>query len=664
MIVRLRRGSGPALFVFAGAGGSAEELRPLAEALPGDTAVVGLEPFGSRDGPDRRPASVEEMTSLALEAVKTEQPDGPYRLLGYSFGGVLALELGDRLRAQGDAVTFVGLVDAIYDRRYWPTLTFASAALRRTGKHLRAMIVQRPPVASAELRLRLGRLFGIVASRSRGTASHPTTEEPDIQSRNLAVLAAWRPRPVAGAGVLFTSGRSEDFGCDPASLWEGLIEELEVVRVPGSHLGIVREADSIRALAEAVDAKLADGRESKLRVLLATTFAWESACRLAVELAEAGCAVEAVAPPNSFLHRLKEVARSYRLGLVRPEKSLRRALLESDADLVIPFDDRTRHVLHRVYDEARDGSQESTRLRRRIVQSLGPADVYPRVFSRASIMGLAAEQGFSCPPTTSITSRDELLAWMDEHGPAVLKTDGSWGGREVAVASDADEAARAWARLSRPPGWSRIVKRFLVDRDPWPLRERLAGRSPTISAQVYVEGEPANIAAACLDGELLGAVQARVVRSNGTFGPSTVIRVTEHPQMLAIARGLVRELRLTGLCGLDFVIEPETDRANLIELNARATPTAHLVAADGADLLVSLRDALGHHGPPARTRDGREELIALFPQELQRDPASPFLTMAHHDVPTRCPELVEHVMADGNRPFLLRGRLAVRLWPT
>src|SRR4029079_1456587 len=158
--------------------------------------------------------------------------------------------------------------------------------------------------------------------------------------------------------------------CDPASLWEGLIEELEVVRVPGSHLGIVREADSICALAEAVDAKLADGRESKLRVLLATTFAWESACRLAVELAEAGCAVEAVAPPNSFLHRLKEVARSYRLGLVRPEKSLRRALLESDADLVIPFDDRTRHVLHRVYDEARDGTQELMRLRRGLARPL------------------------------------------------------------------------------------------------------------------------------------------------------------------------------------------------------------------------------------------------------------------------------------------------------
>jgi glutathione synthase/RimK-type ligase-like ATP-grasp enzyme len=431
------------------------------------------------------------------------------------------------------------------------------------------------------------------------------------------------------------------------------------------HRGLGRaRGDTTRDTTDALERASANGDEPRLHVLLATTFSWEAACRLAIELAAAGCVVEAVAPPSSILHRVAPVARSYRLGLVRPEKSLRRALLESEVDLVIPFDDRTRHALHRVYDEADDGSAEAARLRERIARSLGPADAYPRVFSRAWIMGLAADHGFNSPPTTAITSLEELLEWMAVHGPAVLKTDGSWGGREVAVASDPDEAARAWRRLSRPPAWSRVAKRFLIDRDPWPLRDRLAGRRPTISAQGYVEGEPANVAAACLDGVLLGAVQARVVRSNGKFGPSTVIRLVDHPEMLATARGLVGQLGLTGLCGLDFVLESETGRAHLIELNARATPTAHLVAADGADLLVCLRDALGRAGPPARTREYHEELIALFPQELQRDPRSPYLTMAHHDVPTQCPELVEHVMAEGSRPFLLRGRLAVRLWPT
>ena len=140
-------------------------------------------------------------------------------------------------------------------------------------------------------------------------------------------------------------------------------------------------------------------------------------------------------------------------------------------------------------------------------------------------------------------------------GAAVLKTDGSWGGREVAVAHDPAEATRAWRRLSRPPAWARIAKRLVVDRDPWPLRARVARRLPTISVQAFVHGRPGNVAAACVDGELLGAVQAEVVRSDGELGPSTVLRVIEHPEMRATATAMVRELGLTGLCGFDFVLE-------------------------------------------------------------------------------------------------------------
>jgi thioesterase domain-containing protein len=659
--VRLRPGTGPVLFTLPGAGGAAEELAPLAEALDGGVAVFCLEPFAPPD--DGTPfASVEEIARRALDMVKAEQPEGPYYLLGYSFGGVVALEAADALRAQGDRVAFVGVVDPVYDQRYWPTRIFVRATVRRSARHLRGMLGQPPAGAWSELRRRTGRLLGGLGARA-GRQADADLNPADVESANLAALARWRPRRLDGRAVLFTSGNGEDFACDPARLWEGLIEDLEVVRVPGSHLGIVRDADSIRALAQAVDAKLASARVPRLRVLLATTFGWESACRLAIELAAVGCLVEAIAPPSSFLHRLSSVARSYRLGRLWPETSLRRALLESDADLVVPFDDRTRHALHRVYDAAAGRTRPGPRLRERIARSLGSANAYPHVFSRASIMGMAADGGFNCPPTEAISSLDQLLQWMAQHGPVVLKTDGSWGGRETAVATDPGEAARAWRRLSRPPSWGRVAKRFVIDRDPWPLRARLAGQRPAVSAQVYVEGEPANLAAACVRGELLGAVQARVVRSNGKLGPSTVIRLIDHPEMVETARGIIGQLELTGLCGLDFVIEPETGRAHLVELNPRATPTAHLVTADGVDLLVSLRDALGHAGPPARTYAHPEELIALFPQELRRDPSSPFLQSAYHDVPTD-PELVAHVMARGRRPFRLRGRVAIRLWPT
>ncbi len=165
---------------------------------------------------------------------------------------------------------------------------------------------------------------------------------------------------------------------------------------------------------------------------------------------------------------------------------------------------------------------------------------------------------------------------------------------------------------------------------------------------------------ACLDGDLLGAVQAEVVRSKGPTGPSTVLRIVEHPEMLAAARTMVHRLRLSGLGGLDFILENDTGRAHLIEVNPRATPTSHLISAEGIDLLASLRSALGHAGPPPRTAAYPDGLVALFPQEVERDPTSAILNDAYHDVPWHAPDLVAHALADVPSPASnnIRARLA------
>jgi hypothetical protein len=185
----------------------------------------------------------------------------------------------------------------------------------------------------------------------------------------------------------------------------------------------------------------------------------------------------------------------------------------------------------------------------------------------------------------------------------------------------------------------------MVERDPWPLRMRIRGLLPTINIQTYVPGRPGNAAVACLRGELLGAVQAEVVRSDGPLGPSTVLRIIDHPDMLATARMMVRRLEISGLCGFDFILEEETGRASFIELNLRATPTCHLVSADGVDLLASLRAALGYGESTGRINNYPNGLVALFPQEMKRDPSSAYLTKAFHDVPEHAREFVARASA-------------------
>ena len=650
----LRSGAGDTLFMIAGAGGAAEELAGLAAALDGDPSVVALVPVPARGDPEAA-TTVEAMAAAAVALVRARQPSGPYRLLGYSFGGLVALETGRRLREDGEAVTFLGLVDALFDQRYWPAALFIRASARRTAVHARALSGKPPAEAWRELRERVGRLARRSHARFAGQGGESEREPVTVEEANLAAMARWRPSVFEGDVVLFAADET-DFGCRLADLWRPWLPGLRVRRVPGNHVELVQSPAGIDRLARAVGDELAAAGSPRLRALIATTFRWSGAARLAVDLNASGCVVQAVAPRTSALHEVAAVERSHVLGLTNPIGSLRRAIESSSADLIVPFDDRTRRALHRIHADADPATEAGARLRGRLERSLGPPELYPGLYSRVGIMEIAAECGVLCPPTAAVRSAAEIADWLTRHpGRAVLKTDGSWGGRETRVIHTDADVRRAWRQLSRPPNLARCVKRLLVERDPWPLRARLTGYRPRLSIQSFVDGTPGNAAVACLDGELLGAVQAEVVRAKGPTGPSTVLRVVEHPEMLATASAMVGRLRMSGLAGVDFILETGTGRAHLIEVNPRATPTSHLISAEGVDLLSSLRSALGYAGPPPRTAAYPDGLVALFPQELVRDPASTIVDQAHHDVPWHAPDLVAHALAD-LRPSGVRDR--------
>ena len=656
----LRRGDGETLFVFSGAGGAVDEVAGLAQALGGDPRVIALVPVPA--APEAEVATtVEAMATAAVSLVRAHQPRGPYRLLGYSLGGIIALESGQLLREAGEVVSFLGFVDAPFDQRYWPRGLFIRATARRAGVHVRGLFGKPPAQAWNELRERRRAL----ARRLRGRLSEDTGEggheDLTIQDLNLAALARWQPRVLPGHAALFTAEET-DFGCDLAELWQPWLPDLQVRRVPGSHLEMVRERAGIERLAEAVDQEIAAAASPRLRALVATTFRWSGAGRLAAELNAAGWTVEAVGPSGSAVHEIAAVEKSYRLTLMDPVGSLRRAIEASPADVIVPFDDRTRQALHRIHAEADPETDAGARLRDRLERSLGPSELYPSIYSRVATMAIAAECGVRCPQTAAVRSRADVTRWLGQHrGPAVLKTDGSWGGRETWVIRTAADVGKGWRRLSRPPAVARCIKRLLVERDPWPLRARLAGYRPRLSIQSYVDGVPGNAAVACLEGEPLGAVQTEVVRGVGSTGPSTVVRIVQHPEMLAAVRAMVERLHMSGLIGLDFMLEAGTGHAYLIEVNPRATPTSHLISADGDDLLAALRSALGYSGRPPRTLDyPTDGLVALFPQELRRDPTSELVDVAYHDIPWHAPDLVTLAFADLHSavPREVRDRLA------
>jgi hypothetical protein len=169
---------------------------------------------------------------------------------------------------------------------------------------------------------------------------------------------------------------------------------------------------------------------------------------------------------------------------------------------------------------------------------------------------------------------------------------------------------------------------------------------PVVNAQTFVSGRDANCTVACWKGTILGRVTAVVLETVGMLGPASVIRLIENREIAAAVEVIVRRLKLSGLIGLDFILEERTGHAHLIEMNPRATQVCHLSLGTGRDLLGPLRAVLS--GEPLR-RTGpvtERDVIALFPQEWRRDSTSAFLRTAYHDVPWNEPDLLRRCLTE------------------
>ena len=123
--------------------------------------------------------------------------------------------------------------------------------------------------------------------------------------------------------------------------------------------------------------------------------------------------------------------------------------------------------------------------------------------------------------------------WFKQNGfPGVLKVDGTSGGYGVRIVSTLAEAKEAYAALSVPVSLPCAVKRLLVDRNETYLMPALRRVPPVVNVQRFIVGEEVTCTAACWQGEVLGWVALRVIRNSGQVGWSTVVQVTDDPNVL------------------------------------------------------------------------------------------------------------------------------------
>jgi thioesterase domain-containing protein len=106
-----RRGRGAPLFIVHAVGGGLLAYAELARAWASDRPLYGLQQPGFDSDPLEY-ATVEELATRYVEALRAHQPNGPYLLGGWSMGATIAIEMAHQLETAGERVAFLGLIDA------------------------------------------------------------------------------------------------------------------------------------------------------------------------------------------------------------------------------------------------------------------------------------------------------------------------------------------------------------------------------------------------------------------------------------------------------------------------------------------------------------------------------------------------------------------------
>jgi thioesterase domain-containing protein len=174
--------------------------------------------------------SIEQLAAGMAAEIRTQQPEGPYALAGYSFAGAVAYEVAGQLRAAGAEVEWLGLVDAaspsaIHAHDQGPTWT--TRVRRRIGGGLGSMVRDTQ------------RLLRGWANDLRVMAHRPVRPVFDWAGA-MTMMAAYAPR---GHDVVTTVVRTTGTTGMPADLGWGSVHHgpLEVVAVPGDHESVLSE---------------------------------------------------------------------------------------------------------------------------------------------------------------------------------------------------------------------------------------------------------------------------------------------------------------------------------------------------------------------------------------------------------------------------------------
>jgi|GEM_PF-1329256 len=234
------------IFCAAGVGGGTHWFRGFAQHLSPHQPLYGLELLGLSQATTAA-ASIEAMASEFIAALRSFQPKGPYRLGGYSVGGIIAFEMAQQLQRAGDDVELLFLIET-----YWSQVPVGSPRWIRRYLSNFWRLDRR-----AKVRFFRDKIIWIGELIRNWLITRNTKEEHleliRAMHSHMEAETNYVPSPYPGRLVLLRAQRPPNSApLEPHAGWGAYCPDIRVHVIPGDHYSMF-QSPSDRSIAAALE---------------------------------------------------------------------------------------------------------------------------------------------------------------------------------------------------------------------------------------------------------------------------------------------------------------------------------------------------------------------------------------------------------------------------
>ncbi|HME72072.1 MAG TPA: alpha/beta fold hydrolase, partial [Myxococcota bacterium] len=251
------RGARPPLFCVHPGGGTAFCYASLTGYLGEEQPLYGLQAVGSH-GEEAPLTRVEEMAARYIAEMRTVQSRGPYRLCGWSFGGIIAFEMGRQLCEQGEEVAPLFLIDSCAPALFSDEPLDEVEFIQTMATVWRASI---PETMVEELRqLDPPQRPHRFVEAAREMQAWPSGFDParieglwEVYRANMQAGSRYDPSPWPATIRLLCAEPGEALESPPTLGWDTLAATVDTRSVPGKH-EVLLDEPCVRHVAEHLSA--------------------------------------------------------------------------------------------------------------------------------------------------------------------------------------------------------------------------------------------------------------------------------------------------------------------------------------------------------------------------------------------------------------------------